>query len=156
MKVQIFSFSRIQICCYHCVIIMLLANERCNQAGLRTLLSVRPSVRPTVTPFPQCYCYRIMKFSGVITIDKIDFHAKGQGQRSRSQRSWPHKQIPEPMMIKIWDFTWLYNSWLNKSLANKLFLATNWPALSRKPLIWSIIMVMLWLKTGLNATKVWL
>ena len=36
----------------------------------------------------------IMKFSGVITNDKSDVHAKGQGQRSRSQgykngRIWP-------------------------------------------------------------------
>ena len=53
--------------------------------------SVRPSVRPSVTPFSQCSCHRIiMKYSGDITTNQRDVHAKGQGQRSRSQRS---KQI---------------------------------------------------------------
>ena len=52
----------------------------CDQAALRTLQSVRPSV----TPFSPCFCHRIItKFSGVITIDKSDFRAKGQGRRSK-------------------------------------------------------------------------
>ena len=52
----------------------------CDQAALRTLISVCPSV----TPFWQCSCHRIiLKFSGVITIDRHDVHAKGQGQRSK-------------------------------------------------------------------------
>ena len=54
--------------------------------------SVRPSVRPSVclsvrlsvTPFWLCSHHPIiMKFSGVITSDKSDVHAKGQGQRSK-------------------------------------------------------------------------
>ena len=46
--------------------------------------SVRPSVRPSVTPFWLCSVHPvIMKFSGVITSDKSDVHAKGQGQRSK-------------------------------------------------------------------------
>ena len=54
----------------------------CDQAALRTLLSVRPSVCRSVTPFSLCSSHRIiMKFLGVITIDKSDVHAKGQGQR---------------------------------------------------------------------------
>ena len=62
----------------------------CDQAALRTLLSVRPSL----TPFSLCSHYRIiMKFSGVITNDRSDVHAKGQGQRSRSQRSKPNFAI---------------------------------------------------------------
>ena len=53
--------------------------------------SVRLSVRPSVTPFWLCSHHRIiMKFSGVITSDRSDVHAKGQGQRSRSQRSRPN------------------------------------------------------------------
>ena len=41
-------------------------------------LSVRPSVRPSVTPFWLCSHHRIiMKFSGVVTNDKSDVHAKG-------------------------------------------------------------------------------
>ena len=47
-------------------------------------LSVRPSVRLSVTPFWLCSHHPIiMKFSGVITSDKSDVHAKGQGQRSK-------------------------------------------------------------------------
>ena len=46
-------------------------------------LSVRPSVRPSFTPFRLCSHHRIiMKFSGVITNDRSDLHAKGQSQRS--------------------------------------------------------------------------
>ena len=60
----------------------------CDQAALRKLLSVRPSVclsvRPSVTPFSQCSCHRIIvKFLEVITIDKSGVHEKGQGQRSK-------------------------------------------------------------------------
>ena len=46
--------------------------------------SVRPSVRLFVTPFSLCSHHRIiMKFSGAITSDKSDVHAKDQGQRSK-------------------------------------------------------------------------
>ena len=62
-----------------------------DQAALRMAMSGCPSVRlvrlsvcPSVTPFWQCSHHRIiMKFSGVITNDKNDVHAKGQGQRSK-------------------------------------------------------------------------
>ena len=38
----------------------------------------------SVTPFWLCYHHRIItKFSGVITNDRSDVHAKGQGQRSK-------------------------------------------------------------------------
>ena len=60
----------------------------CDQAALRTSLSVCLSVCLSVTPFSLCSSHRIAtKFSGVITNDKSDVHAKGQGERSRSQRS---------------------------------------------------------------------
>ena len=64
----------------------------CDQAALWMVQSVRPSVclsvRPSVclsvTPFWLCSHHRIiMKFSGVITSDRSDVHAKGQGQRSK-------------------------------------------------------------------------
>ena len=64
----------------------------CDQAVLRTFISICPSVClsdclsvcPSVTPFWQCSCHCIiLKFSGVITIDRHDVHAKGQGQRSK-------------------------------------------------------------------------
>ena len=42
-----------------------------------------PSVRPFVTPLSLWPHHRIiMKFPGVITIDRSEVHAKGQGQRS--------------------------------------------------------------------------
>ena len=64
----------------------------CDQAALLMVfsvcLSVRPSVclsvRPSVTPFWLCSHHRIiMKFSGVITSDRSDVHAKVQGERSK-------------------------------------------------------------------------
>ena len=57
-------------------------------------LSVCPSVRLSVTPFWLCshHCI-IMKFSEVITNDQRKVHAKGQGQRSRSQRSQPNLTV---------------------------------------------------------------
>ena len=46
--------------------------------------SVCLSVRLSVTPFWLCSHHRvIMKFSGVITSDRSDVHAKGQGQTSK-------------------------------------------------------------------------
>ena len=51
---------------------------------LSVCLSVRLSVCLFVTPFLLCSHHRIiMKFSGVITNDESDVHAKGQGQRSK-------------------------------------------------------------------------
>ena len=58
--------------------------------------SVRLSVCPSVTPFWPCSHHRIiMKFSGVITLGQGKVHAKGQGQRSRSQRSRPNFLFPD-------------------------------------------------------------
>ena len=54
----------------------------CDQAALSMNSPVRPSVRLSVTPFWLCSHHRfIMKLSGVITNDKSDVHAKGQGLR---------------------------------------------------------------------------
>ena len=47
-------------------------------------LSVRPSVCLSITPLSLCSHHRIItKFSGVITNDRSDVQAKGQGQRSK-------------------------------------------------------------------------
>ena len=63
----------------------------CDQAALWLVQSVCLSVSLSVTPFWLCSQHRIsMKFSGVITNERSDVHAKGQGQRSRSQRSTPN------------------------------------------------------------------
>ena len=67
----------------------------CDQAALWMVLSVCPSV----TLFSLCSHHRIiMKFSGVITNDRSEIHAKGQGQRSRSQRSKPNLAVSGPLL----------------------------------------------------------
>ena len=65
----------------------------CDQAALRMVQSVYLSVCHT---FWLCSHHRIItKFSGVITNDRSDVHAKDQGQRSRSrsERSWPNLAV---------------------------------------------------------------
>ena len=88
----------------------------CDQAALQMVfsvclsvcLSVRPSVCPSVTPFWLCSHHRIiMKFSGVITSDKSDVHAKGQGQRSKVKVTEVTTQLYRfrtvtPVWIPIW------------------------------------------------------
>ena len=71
-------------------------------------LSVCPSVRLSVTPFWLCshHCI-IMKFSGVITSDRSDVHAKGQGQRSKFKVTEVTTQLYRfrtvtPVWINIW------------------------------------------------------
>ena len=73
--------------------------------------SVCPSVRPSVTPFWLCSHHRIiMKFSGVITSDRSDVHAKGQGQRSKAK-------VTEVIMLlslfrtvnPVWIHIWWWN-----------------------------------------------
>ena len=88
----------------------------CDQAALRTLLSVCPSVRPSVrasvcpsfTPF-SLYSHHgiIRKFSGIITNDRCDIHAKGQGQRSKvkvTEVMTPNSRFRTvtPVWIHIW------------------------------------------------------
>ena len=71
-------------------------------------LSVRLSLCPSVTPFWLCSHHRIiMKFSGVITSDRSDVHAKGQGQRSKVKVTEVNAQLSHfrtvtPVWIQIW------------------------------------------------------
>ena len=84
----------------------------CNQAALQMVfsvcLSVRPSVRLSVTPFSLCSHHRIiMKFSGVITSDQRNVHAKGQGQRLKVKVTEVTTQLNcfrtvTPVWIHIW------------------------------------------------------
>ena len=86
-----------------------------DQAALRTLISVRPTVcLPvclSVTPFLQCSCHCIiMAFSGVITIDKSDVHAKGQGQRSKFKVTEFKTQVSYfQTIIYVWIYIWQWN-----------------------------------------------
>ena len=88
----------------------------CDQAALwmvfsvclSVCLSVRPSVRLSVTPFWLCSHHRIiMKFSGVITTDQGNVHAKSQGQRSKVKVTEVTTQLSRfrtvtPVWIRIW------------------------------------------------------
>ena len=71
-------------------------------------LSVRPSVCLSVTPFWLCSHHPIiMTFSGVITSDKSDVHAKGHGQRSKVKVTEVTTQLNRfrtvtPVWIHIW------------------------------------------------------
>ena len=84
----------------------------CDQAALKHLCpSVRPSVRlsvhPSVAPFSLCSHHRIiMKFSEVITNDRSDVHAKGQGQRSKVKVNtlFSHFRNVTPVWIHIWGW----------------------------------------------------
>ena len=77
--------------------------------------SVRPSVRPSVclsvTLFSLCSHHRIiMKFSGVITNDKRDVHAKDQGQRSKVKVTEVKTQFRHFRTITlVWIDIWWWN-----------------------------------------------
>ena len=74
-------------------------------------LSLCLSVRPSVTPFWLCSHYRIiMKFSGVVTNDKSDAHAKGQGQRSKVKVTEVNSQLSRFRTVTP---VWIQISWWN-------------------------------------------
>ena len=87
----------------------------CDQAALWMVQSVRPSVRlsvcPSVTPFwLGSYQRIIMKFSGVITNDKSDVHAKGQGQRSKVKVTEVTTQLNRFRTVTpVWIHIWWWN-----------------------------------------------
>ena len=74
-------------------------------------LSVCPSVRLSVTPFWLCshHCI-IMKFSGVITSDRSDVHAKGQGQKSKVKVTEVTTQLYRFRTVTpVWIHIWWWN-----------------------------------------------
>ena len=79
----------------------------CEQAALRTLLSVCPSF----THFSLCSHHHIItKFSGMITNDKSDPYAKGQDQKSKVKvtqvkRTFSCLGAVTPFWIHIWLWT---------------------------------------------------
>ena len=78
---------------------------------LSVCLSVCLSVRPSVTPFSPCSHHRIiMKFSGVITNDKSDVHAKDQGQRSKVKVTEVNTQLNRFRTVTlVWIHIWWWN-----------------------------------------------
>ena len=74
-------------------------------------LSVCPSVRPSVTPFWLYSHHRIiMKFSGVITSDRSDVHAKGQGQSSKVKVTEVTTQFYRFRTVTpVWIHVWCWN-----------------------------------------------
>ena len=78
-------------------------------------LSVRPSVCLSVclsvTPFWLCSHHRIiMKFSGVITTDQGNVHAKGQGQRSKVKVTEVTTQLSRFRTVTpVWIHIWWWN-----------------------------------------------
>ena len=78
-------------------------------------LSVRPSVCLSVclsvTPFWLCSHHRIiMKFSGVITTDQGNVHAKGQGQRSKVKVTEVATQLSRFRTVTaVWIHIWWWN-----------------------------------------------
>ena len=87
----------------------------CDQAAIwlvhSVCLSVRPSVCPSVTPFSPCSHHRIiMTFSGFITNDKSDVHAKGQGQRSNFKVTEVNTQLNRFRTVTpVWIHIWWWN-----------------------------------------------
>ena len=84
----------------------------CDQAALQMVFpSVRLSVCLSVTPFWLCSHHRIiMKFSGVITSDKSDVHAKGQGQRSKVKVTEVTTQLNRFRTVTpVWIHMWWWN-----------------------------------------------
>ena len=95
----------------------------CDQAAIwlvqSVCLSARPSVclyvRPSVTPFSPCSHHRIiMKFSGVITNDKSDVHAKGQGQRSKVKVTEVNTKLNRFRTVTV---VWIHIWWWNEHIA---------------------------------------
>ena len=97
-------------------ILVMLLFFSCDQAALRTPLSVYPSVRPSVClsacyTILQCSSRRIiMKFSGVITYDRSDVHAKGEGQRPKvkvTEVNTPFSRFRT--VTQVWIDIWWWN-----------------------------------------------
>ena len=74
-------------------------------------VDVCPSVCLSVTPFWLCSHHRIiMKFSGVITNDRSDVHAKGQGQRSKVKVTEVNTQLSRfRTLTPVWIHIWWWN-----------------------------------------------
>ena len=80
-------------------------------------LSIRLSICLSVMPFSPCYSFCIiMKFSGIVTIDKSDVHAKGQSQRSKVKviNEQNHIRLPNFMLDNSLPLHFMSCLWCHK------------------------------------------
>ena len=108
-------------------------------------LSVRPSVRLSVTPFSPCSHHRIiMKFSGVITMVKSDVHAKGQGQRSKVEVTEVNTQLSRfRSLTPVWIHIWQWNH------------AHSWKQHRRGALLFFKVIRQIWRSHGSKNRWIW-
>ena len=96
----------------HCCCWFLAATKQLYEWSFPSVcLSICLSVCLSVTPFWLCSHHRIiMKFSGVITNDKSDVHAKGQGQRSKVKVTEVNTQLNRFRTVTpVWIHIWWWN-----------------------------------------------
>ena len=108
-------------------------------------LSVRLSVRLSVTPFSPCSHPRIiMKFSGVITMVKSDVHAKGQGQRSKVKVTEVNTQPSRfRTLTPVWIHIWQWNH------------AHSWKQHRRGALLFFKVISQIWRSHGSKNRRIW-
>ena len=75
-------------------------------------LSGCPSVRPSITPFWLCSQHRIIMKLSVVTNDKSDVLAKGQGQRSKVKVTEVNSQLSRFRTVTP---VWIQISWWNNA-----------------------------------------
>ena len=89
------------------------ASMRCSllHGSWDQILQRCPSVCLSVTPFWLCSYHRIiMKFSGVITSDRSDVHAKGHCQRSKVKVTEVTTQLNRFRTVTpVWIHIWWWN-----------------------------------------------
>ena len=112
-KIKVWALTII-ILLFHvsCLMWFLAANKQLYEwFSPSVCLSVRLSVCPSVTPFWLCSHHRIiMKFSGVITSDRSDVHAKGQVQRSKVKVTEVTTQLNRFRTVTpVWIHIWWWN-----------------------------------------------
>ena len=107
--------------------------------------SVRLSVRLSVTPFWLCSHHPIiMKFSGVITSDKSDVHAKGQGQRSKVKVTEVTTQLHRFRTVTL---VWIHIWWWNYAYSLMM--------LRRGALLFFKVICQIWRSHGSKKRQIW-
>ena len=135
------------VCCSKFQYIRIVFN--CDQAALWMVQSVRLSVClsvcPSVTPFGLCSHHRIiMKFSGFITSDRSDVHAKDQGQRSKVKVTEVTTQLDRFRTVTpVWIHIWWWND------AYSLIM------LRRGALLFFKVIRQIWRSHGSKSRRIW-